>query len=390
MDCQEAAPTAGRSSRHALFLAGETVTPTIRHAAWRGAYYRVLIALAAGSHIVAILGPAGVGKTMLLNEIAAALHQQDAIRIPRRVALVDNADRLDDAALREVFDGETECAVFAAGPDFGARLTRMGADPAIVGLAPLRETEVLDFATSLAEAAGQGADLVGLDAAECLFLHSGGIPRRLSALARVAFLVAYSQGASRVEAAHVERAASLRDSGVPPAAAATSRPDRPASFRPPPSRFVRPRRSSIIAPTMICIAAIAGLTLLWWPDDEAAESPPAGLHQPASMPNRVIMQYSPGSGAAEAKADRLAATLRAQGIATTDPAPVPSNPGAPGIGYFFSADQTAAAAVGRAAKGELGSGSLIAPPANDHPPEPGTIQVFVADDRPRNTADRAR
>ena len=106
------------------------------------------------------------------------------------------------------------------------------------------------------------------------------------------------------------------------------------------------------------------------------------------------MNYVAGSLTAQAKASALAASLRANGLATTAPSPAQADPDRPGIGFFFFEDRAAAAAVAAAAKTaadqSLGTPGLLALTHGETLPRPGTVQIFVAGDLKALSTSRPR
>ncbi len=196
------------------------------HQGWRTAHDQVLAALAAGLGLVALLGPAGTGKTLLLRDLVRALRAagRDAQLVGRgdlqfgvgtcEVVLVDEAARMDDAAL-ESLALPGVAAVLTDLPSLEARLEGLGTVVTVVRLAPLRPDEVGAFVADRLARAGQSADLLTAGAVEAIALYSAGVPRVLNLLARAAMFMAETEGAARVEEEHVNLAVALRDGEMP-------------------------------------------------------------------------------------------------------------------------------------------------------------------------------
>ena len=209
------------------------IRPTLRelvvdHPAWREALGQVRVALSRPSAIVALLGPAGTGKTLLLRTLldelrgggrdAVLLERGDAENRPEArpgVVLVDEADRIGSATLDAVAEAETladsgvDGVVFAALPSFAERIEAMpGAT--VVPLRPLEAEEAAAFVQARAEAMGGAPGWLTGEASAEIVANGKGIPRLLGALLTASDFVASLQASPRVTAAHVQDAVSLR------------------------------------------------------------------------------------------------------------------------------------------------------------------------------------
>lgn len=214
----------------------------VAHRGWCEARDQLLAASLAGPGVTLVLGPAGTGKTLLLQQLAHALTDRGmdvvlqprgdlpiedawlaeaAQSNPRRVVLIDEADRMTEASL-----GQLErlglCPVILAGvsdPGEG-RSDRDAGITRTIRLAPLPEDEVRAFIAARLHQAGLSPDLIGAGAVARLAAHSGGVPRILNMLVGAALFLANTEQAPRIEAAHVDEAAALRDGNAEAAAPA--------------------------------------------------------------------------------------------------------------------------------------------------------------------------
>lgn len=123
--------------------------PIDTNPAWGDARAQVLASLTGRPAVVAVVGPAESGKSLLLQEllrvlragdVAAALLPPESVTDalvaahPRAVLLIDEADRLDDTALRALAADPHVLVVLAAGPSFGPRLAAIAPRARIVDL----------------------------------------------------------------------------------------------------------------------------------------------------------------------------------------------------------------------------------------------------------------
>jgi hypothetical protein len=193
----------------------------VDHPAWREALGALRAALSRPSAVVALLGPAGTGKTLLLRTLldemrgegraAVLLERGDAEDRPAArpgVVLVDEADRIGPATLQTLAASAVGGVVLAALPGFA---DRTGAMPGatVVPLRPLGAEEAAAFVQARAKATGAPGRLTS-DANAEIVANGKGIPRLLDALLTAADFVASLQSAPQVTAEHVQEAVSLR------------------------------------------------------------------------------------------------------------------------------------------------------------------------------------
>jgi type II secretory pathway predicted ATPase ExeA len=186
----------------------------------------VLHELAKGARLIALIGAAGTGKTLLLQAIEAALARAgiDVCRVSRgdlvidearagNVLLVDEADRMSDAAIialaKSVADPAQPAAVVA--------LTRRRLDHLALAVAPrtvtleeLGSNDARDFIIDRVRRAGGDPALFTPGALGALTYAAGGSPRLLRLLASGAMFQAAHDGASRVEIGHARRAIGMQ------------------------------------------------------------------------------------------------------------------------------------------------------------------------------------
>ena len=208
----------------------------VPHPGWVEARDNLLVATAGHPSLTLLLGPAGTGKSLLLQDLAqhrraagAEVLYQARGDLPveaadrgnsnrRRFVLIDEADRMDAAALDRL-SRLGKCTVVLAGLA-GPRRGHVEAFPtaAIVRLAPVPPEAVGRFVATRLAQGGWPDDLFTGDALARLAALSGGVPRALNILLSSALFLASNEAESFVEARHVEQAASLREGGPDSAA----------------------------------------------------------------------------------------------------------------------------------------------------------------------------
>ena len=209
--------------------------PVVMHRGFREARDQVLSMLASGCKLILLAGPAGVGKSLLLKEIARSLRFQDNVDVlveahdtlssatlawvgelsarqhgPRRqVVMVDEAFRVDPAAIDRL-EQYAHCAFVLADLDRGrlcSTAPRLPPGMTAVRLHPLTLDEAEAFVIARMIQLGMTADAISREAAMRIAGRSGGLPSTLNALSSAALRLAQSERAHRVEVRHVERAA---------------------------------------------------------------------------------------------------------------------------------------------------------------------------------------
>jgi len=246
----------------------------VDHRGWREARKMAIRLVLSGPSLILVVGPPGVGKTLLLLELDRALRAAgvDVLLLRRgtvgdaevaafkgrttncgRAVLIDEAHRLTRQTLGRLAQlGACAFALSGISDREGDRLgnSPAGSEATILRLGPLKPKEVGDFLISRLTQAGLPPDLLSSEAVAQLAKHSDGVPRVLNVLASAALFLARADGVSRVGAAHVNRAAALRDGGsetclAEPAAIATLSRSPAAAHKPP------LRRSLVLAAVVL-------------------------------------------------------------------------------------------------------------------------------------------
>lgn len=186
----------------------------------------VLRELANGARLVALIGAAGTGKTLLLQAIEAALARagRDVCRLSRGDLVIDEA-RTGDALLIDEADRMSDAAIVAlakavadpAHPAAVVALTRRRLDHLALAVAPrtvtleeLGSNDARDFIIDRVRRAGGDPALFTPGALGALTYAAAGSPRLLRLLASGAMFQAAHDGAPRVEMGHARRAIGMQ------------------------------------------------------------------------------------------------------------------------------------------------------------------------------------
>ena len=184
----------------------------------RAAFEQLIRHVEEKTAIIVVAGPAGSGKTFLLDltETACRERGMSVLRIERGdlahtvigkcadLLLVDEADFVDEATLN-FLGGHPETPKTVV---FACRNPRGVGDlalPTLVTLSPLTPNEARDFIVESATTAGR-PDLFAPEALESLVAGTSGLPRLLRSIGTLALFSAAYEGASRVGAEHVAEA----------------------------------------------------------------------------------------------------------------------------------------------------------------------------------------
>lgn len=216
-------PQASPSLRVTLPCGPARDTGPIPFANWRVARNLTLAAILAGQDRLMVTGPPGVGKSLLLHDVARVLRSagwdaavqlrpqcvlDDATSTGKpRAVLVDEADRLSATELQSVRDTACHAVVLAGLDSLDGRCpgwTR-------VTLALLTPAECTAFTGLWLAQAGYPSTLLSEDAAVRAADLSRGVPRLLANLLNGAVWLAVSERAVLVSRAHVEESAGFRD-----------------------------------------------------------------------------------------------------------------------------------------------------------------------------------
>ena len=186
---------------------------------WQKACDRVSAALLGGDTLVLVTGPAGTGKTLLLDNVSRVLRAAgwtvvhrlaDAAPPPTQpgnvALLIDEADRLSREALKHLL-ATTSGPLVLAGLD-GLQSRVPGATQIV--LSPLGQEEARDYIAHWLALTGRTPSALDTAAMRRTIEISGGIPRLASTLLGAAAWLAESSEKAVITVQHVEEAAALR------------------------------------------------------------------------------------------------------------------------------------------------------------------------------------
>ncbi|GIL39019.1 hypothetical protein [Roseiterribacter gracilis] len=389
--------------------------------------------LARGVSRVAITGPAGVGKSALLTQLArdvAAAGDIAWLRPPAMIApnaatlLVDEIDHLDATTRASLLARAHGTRMLVAGiedPD-------PTDDTVTVQLAPLEPEEVRPYVEHRLRTAGLDLDLFDDDAIRRIGTAASRIPRVIDVLAGRALFAARLDEADTVTAIHarqaIEEHASLlaaASSHVEPALVDAAlalaadehhdvEPARPLVAERIWSDPVPRERTRLGMPVMAtvavgCFILGAALVLAARASDAAISAPlamappspapteasaytptPASL-QAAGDPQRIFVHYRRGDAAGEQAAAALVEHLRARGFRIAEVRPVDLRINQASVRYFFDGDRARSETLEREVDAYVRNVGL-APRSDLLPmryyepkPRPGTLEVWLPSGR---------
>ena len=236
--------------------------------AWVTIRDRATAALLGGTRFVLITGPAGTGKTVMLEDVARVLRaagrtvlvrQADTDPAPPQrgeTLFVDEADRLPQARLRQLIDASAGTLMLAG---LGTLAQRASGKPLHLTLGPLGQETARDYVAQWLASTGRGTEQLDSAALRQVVEASGGVPRLLSTLLAAGAWLAESSNAATITATHIQEAADLRSVLSPPAIQVGR---------------ARRRRSRIVVPATVAVlalvAAVGALASKLYPDESAA------------------------------------------------------------------------------------------------------------------------
>ena len=175
-------------------------------------------ALLSGTRRILVTGPAGTGKTVLVDHIARIMRaagrtvlielaDTDPVPPPAGTTLfVDEADRLSDAKLRLLQAGPGILILAGLGT-LASRVRNAGLH---LTLEPLEQEAARAFIAEWLTLTSRTSAELDTSAVRPLVELSGGVPRLLSTLLGASAWLAKASGAAVINAAHVQEAAELR------------------------------------------------------------------------------------------------------------------------------------------------------------------------------------
>ncbi len=196
-------------------------------------------------------------RTVLIVDEAQNLSRE----VLEQIRLLTNLETAKHKLLRIILVGQPELRRLLARPDLRQLAQRITAR---YHLPPLDRRETAAYIDHRLRVAGGRVDLFATGARRATYRYSGGIPRLINVICDRALLGAYGQGASRVTAGTIRRAAreALCGSGAGGRTFAfcpeLRRPARPEASKPMPGGTQRRR----IRPWLALGAGLAGLSLI--------------------------------------------------------------------------------------------------------------------------------
>jgi hypothetical protein len=191
---------------------------------WASARTAIIAAVSRGNGIITLVGPAGVGKTVLLRDLEQHL-RTDHPTVQRvdngqlvtgaeagAVLLIDEAGGIDLAALLNLTSRSDQFAVLAILPGFVSRFEALPHQS--IKLVRLGTDEVPHYIAARIEACGIPAERFSAEALTAIAVASTGLPRLLNVLIGNSLLEADLAGAPNVTPEHVAAAAAMHAPSV--------------------------------------------------------------------------------------------------------------------------------------------------------------------------------
>ena len=209
--------------------------PPILFTNWVLVRDRAAAALLGGSQRLLLTGPAGTGKTVLIEHIARVLRAGRTVLIqladadpappgPGVTLFVDEADRLSASKLKQLLDQAAGAIVLTG---LAPLVRRIGAGTVHLTLEPLGQIDAQEYIAQWLALNGRTPVELDSKAVRVLVELSGGIPRLLSTLLAAGAWLAKNSNAPVIEASHIQEAAELRSVLGAPAAPEISIVERP-------------------------------------------------------------------------------------------------------------------------------------------------------------------
>ncbi len=211
------------TASHLLKSAGRPARP-IAYPAWREAREKILARAAAGPGLIALLGPPGTGKSILLRDLATTFGERGRtvclLDVPdsspeigaAEIVLVDEADRVSVTWLDEL-RSLGGIVVVAAIPENREHF-ECYPNVTIVQLATLSPEEACAFVAERLAQLGLPNDCLTISGWARLIAHSHGVPRLLVVLLGLALFFAGEERTEHVTGAHVEEAVEAQGGSI--------------------------------------------------------------------------------------------------------------------------------------------------------------------------------
>lgn len=362
---------------HPLFPAAPRPDQAVAHPAWRAALAEVEGSLGKPG-LIAVTGPPGSGKTLLLHAVAervlaaggvAALFQPAPVPGSRRpdVVLIDDAGRLTASMLRALAQ-QGRPMVVAGGEDLAERLRDAGVPAAIVTLGLLAPDDAAAFLRVQLAAAERPADLIQPAALMQLVQRSHGVPRNLQMLAGLSVFVARLADAPQVTPAHVEQAALIQTGTEPGDDDADAEDDGPVVPRlvRRPASLPAPAAPLPVQPVPAPPATPAPRRLGGW---TMAALALGALGAGAGIGWLLIPYVSPWLLALSGHAPGPVAERPPASLTAADPRPVPARPSVPQVGAGIQpAPRPATSGPGQPVPLPAAPAAMASDPAMRQPP----------------------